>query len=350
MFEFLFFIFSFLLLFLINNILLKNNFLVENKSIVIFPHKKFSLDNNSVIPVSGGVFFCFFLFLIIKININLFYYLLTIFIIGLLSDLKFLKSPFYRIILQLMATIIFFYFNQQFNIQTRIVFIDNLLNSNAFQIIFVTFCALILINGFNFIDGVNLLASLNFLIISIFLNIIFIEYNTVHDNYLIYLSILIFTFCIYNFYGKSFLGDGGVYLLSALLAERVIFISSFNTEISPYYIINILWYPAFENLFSIVRRIISNKSADSPDNFHLHHYLLAYVKKRKLFSKSYIESSFTGIVINLFILFIMILATLKIHNTKYQLAILFINIISYLFLYSYLKSNFSKKKNYFDLL
>ena len=166
--EFLFFAFSFFLLFLINKILLKNNFLVENKNIVLFPHKKFSLDNNSVIPVSGGVFLSSFLLLIIKINISLFYYLLTIFIIGLLSDLKFLKSPLYRIILQLITTIIFFYFNQHFNIQTRITFIDNLLDNNLIQIIFISFCALILINGFNFIDGVNLLASLNFLIIFFF--------------------------------------------------------------------------------------------------------------------------------------------------------------------------------------
>ena len=342
MIEFSFFIFSLLLLFVINNFLLRNNFLIENINLVKFSHKKFSLDKNSKIPVSGGIFFYFFLSTTILVNINLFYYLSAIFIIGLLSDLKLLKSPIYRIVFQSIFTIFFLYTNQYFKIETRITFIDDLLNYEVFKIIFVTFCILVLINGFNFIDGVNLLSSLNFLIISIFLNFLFIKYDAISANYFIYFLILILTFCIYNFYGKSFLGDGGVYLLSAFFAERIIFISSISKEISPYYIVNILWYSAFENLFSIIRRVVSNKLVDSPDNHHLHHYLLSYIKKKHFFDKHYLESSVTGIVINFFILITLIVATLKIQSTTYQLAILSFNLTTYLISYFYLKFNYFK--------
>jgi UDP-N-acetylmuramyl pentapeptide phosphotransferase/UDP-N-acetylglucosamine-1-phosphate transferase len=341
---FLFGILCFILLFLINILFLRKNFLIEHKTLVTSPHKKFSLDNNTKTVVSGGIFFSIFLFLIIKNNIYLFYYLLIIFIIGLFSDLKLLKSPIYRIVLQLITTIIFIYFSENINIGTRIFFIDNLLNHREFQIIFTTLCILILINGFNFIDGVNLLSSLNFLITCFFLNLLFFKYNEGFDSYLIYFIILISIFCIYNFYSKSFLGDGGVYLISAFIAERIIFISSSSHEISPYYIVNMLWYPAFENLFSIIRRFIFKKSPDQPDNSHLHHYLLFYIKKKKFFRQHYIESSFSGIIINLFILITLILATLRVFETKYQIIILFINLTSYLTLYIYLRFNYLTKK------
>ena len=335
-------IFSFLLLFLIHNIFLKYNILIENKRLAIQPHKKFSLDKDIRTTVSGGIFFSIFLFLTIKINISLFYYLSIIFIIGLLSDLKLLNSPIYRIIFQIIATFLFIYFNQDFNIETRIIFIDNLLNNNVFQIIFATFCILTLINGFNFIDGINLSSSLNFLIVCIFLNYLFQKYDFEYDNYFVYLVILIFLFCIFNFYSRSFLGDGGVYVLSAFIGERAIFISSLSKEISPYYIINMFWYPAFENLFSIIRKSIHNRSPGAPDNLHLHHYLFSYVKNKKFFRKQYLQSSFSGIIINLFVLITLILATLNISSTKYQMIILFINITIYLIIYICLKNKLFK--------
>ena len=147
---------------------------------------------------------------------------------------------------------------------------------------------------------------------------------------------------MYNFYSRSFLGDGGVYLLSAFIGERAIFLSSLSKEISPYYIVNILWYPAFENLFSIIRKSIHRKSPGAPDNCHLHHYLLSYIKKNKFFQKHYLQSSFSGIIINLFILITLILATLNISSTKYQMIIIFINITSYLIIYIYLKNKLFK--------
>ena len=301
-------IFSFLLLFLIHIIFLKYNILIENKRLAIQPHKKFSLDKDIRTTVSGGIFFSIFLFLTIKINISLFYYLSIIFIIGLLSDLKLLNSPIYRIIFQIIATFLFIYFNQDFNIETRIIFIDNLLNN----------------------------------IVCIFLNYLFQKYDFEYDNYFVYLVILIFLFCIFNFYSRSFLGDGGVYVLSAFIGERAIFISSLSKEISPYYIINMFWYPAFENLFSIIRKFIHNRSPGAPDNLHLHHHLFSYVKNKNFFRKQYLQSSFSGIIINLFVLITLILATLNISSTKYQMIILFINITSYLIIYICLKNKFFK--------
>ena len=42
---------------------------------------------------------------------------------------------------------------------------------------------------------------------------------------------------------------------------------------------NLLWYPAYENLFSIIRKINNKNSAFNPDNHHLHHLILIHLKK-----------------------------------------------------------------------
>ena len=61
-------------------------------------------------------------------------------------------------------------------------------------------------------------------------------------------------FIIFNFFGKNFLGDGAAYGLGFLLGYILLKISLLNNNVSPYFIANLLWYPAFENLFSILKK------------------------------------------------------------------------------------------------
>ena len=91
---------------------------------------------------------------------------------------------------------------------------------------------------------------------------------------------------IFNFFGKNFLGDGGVYLLSFFLSIIIIYISMFSEQISPYYIANLLWYPAFENLFSIFRRTIYKKKNYKADNDHLHQLIFKYFKRKNYIKKN----------------------------------------------------------------
>ena len=57
-------------------------------------------------------------------------------------------------------------------------------------------------------------------------------------------------------------------------------LSQLSDKISPYFIANLLWYPAFENLFSIIRRILSSKKNYIADNHHLHQLLYSYLNKK----------------------------------------------------------------------
>ena len=44
-----------------------------------------------------------------------------------------------------------------------------------------------------------------------------------------------------------------------------------------------LGYPAFENLFSIIRKFLLNKKIYKPDSLHLHHLIFSFFKKTKNF-------------------------------------------------------------------
>ena len=103
---------------------------------------------------------------------------------------------------------------------------------------------------------------------------------------------------------------------------------------------NLLWYPAYENLFSIIRKIKNKKSALNPDNYHLHQLILIYLKKK--FKNIKIANSLTGCSINIFNFFIFSLATIDYSNTKYQLILSFFSLIIYNVLYISLKQNLKK--------
>ena len=82
-----------------------------------------------------------------------------------------------------------------------------------------------------------------------------------------------------NFSNQLFLGDSGSYSLSFVTGVTLINIYNLNQQITPYFIILLLWYPCFENLFSIFRKIISKKNPLKPDNGHLHYHLYSFLLK-----------------------------------------------------------------------
>ena len=55
------------------------------------------------------------------------------------------------------------------------------------------------------------------------------------------------------------MGDNGSYLISFFTAIFLIEVSNDNQFLSPYFIAVLLWYPAFENFFSLSRRLFFEK-------------------------------------------------------------------------------------------
>ena len=108
-----------------------------------------------------------------------------------------------------------------------------------------------------------------------FLSILFT--NLPYQEILPEVKVLIIIFSVLyvaNLFQKCFLGDNGSYVISAFMSFYIITFINLNDNISPLLAVNLLWYPAFENLFTIIRRTIYNKKVQIADRSHLHILIL----------------------------------------------------------------------------
>jgi len=135
-----------------------------------------------------------------------------------------------------------------------------------------------------------------------------------------------------HFFNKFYLGDGGSYFLGLLFALCLINTYQINNNISPYFIVCLLWYPAFENLFSILRKKNLSRSPLDPDINHLHQIIFLYLKKNFNIKSIYLNTA-TGTIINIYNLICIAIATQFYNHTKTQILIITVNIIVYIFLY-----------------
>lgn len=337
----LFFLFSALFFFFLNTLFLKYNFLLDKK---ILPHKSFS--SNDKTPLSGG-----FLIIICSFFFYEKYYLiffLLIFLLGIFSDLLLIKSPLKKFIFQVIIISMFTVFVDLRISSTKIFFLDLFINNFFFSVIFSIFCLLILINGSNFLDGLNTLVAGYYILVILTILYVGVNYKiNFNSHFFIYLLMSLIIIFIYNFFSKIYFGDAGVFLLSFIIGTELIKISNLNLQsssqfISPIFIVLLLWYPAFENLFSIIRKIFMRTNPSKPDNRHLHHLLFFFVKK-KIIDNHY-TNSFSANIINLYNLIIFIIGSNYFYNTKYLSYLLICNIaIYFLCFYFLLKVNTANK-------
>ena len=136
-----------------------------------------------------------------------------------------------------------------------------------------------MMNGINFIDGFNGLAS--GIVLLMLFAFGFTAYR-VGNSDVVYIAAIIFAalfaFFLFNFpRGKIFLGDGGAYLLGAAVAIIGIFLGGAYNLVSPWFILTVLIYPVWEVLFSMYRKLSSGKSPLKPDGLHLHMLIYKHI-------------------------------------------------------------------------
>ena len=299
-------------------------------------HQLFS--NTKNIPLLGGVFLIAPMILINYENYTYSLLIIYAFIIGILSDTKVLVSPKKRFLFQI--TLIFFsviFLNLEI-LSSRLIFFDNLLEEKIFNIFFTSFCMLVLLNGSNFIDGLNglLITYMTIVIIVLFkLNLIsgFLLFED-QIKYLIFFLLILNTL---NFCNLLMLGDTGAYILSFFVGFLIISCHKVNPYISPYFFITLIWYPCYENLFSIIRKIISNYSPLSPDNKHLHQMLYLTINKN-FFRNSLLANNASSLIINTVNLAIIYVSSMKLYSSAYQITLIFISLIIYTIVFKFLKN------------
>lgn len=327
---YLFFFTIFFIIFL-NYFFFKKNFLLDD--INFSKHKRLAKDKKT--PLSLGIIFIIFsLIFFDKVFFQLNFFLIIFFIIGFLSDINIITSARLRLLFHIILVFCFVTINNFFINKIYLSIFDYFLENKLFNVFFVTFCICVLINGKNFIDGLNTLLIGYVILILTFLYIISINHNLNLDFNLYKITIFFFLalYCV-NFFGKSILGDGGSLSVGLFISYIILNFYLKNNSISPYFIALLLWYPSFEILFSIIRKALKNNQPFTPDTLHLHQLLY---KKIKYFNFSELNNTITATFINLFNVFIFYLASLKIYSNSYNIYLIlfsiFIYILSYLIL------------------
>ncbi len=320
----------------------KFNLLIDN--IDFSDHKKIGIQNKSPI-ILGGIYLTFSLvFLAPDIYNFLKIICILTLLLGLASDRNYLSNPLIRLILQVLILFIFIYY-ENLNIRSiSINFFDSFLSIKFINIFFTLFCFAILMNGSNFLDGLNGLLSGYYLIVLgslIYLNFSSEEIKLVHYDLINLIFMIILIFFILNIFGLIYLGDSGSYVISMIIGYILIKESQNNVNISPYYIVLLLWYPAFENLFSLVRRSYKKKNISEADKLHLHQLIFRYLKQKKIINKKIINSS-TALLILICNLPLFVVANINYSHTKTLVFMIFLYVIFYLFFYIYLISFFRK--------
>ena len=319
---------------------------------------KYSISNiggaSCLIPFLISIIISFYLedFFSKKYLIVIFISSFLYFFLGRYDDIKNI-SPSVKFVSFVFIFLFFYPFETDLIIkELRFNYLNLIISLNDYSIFFTLFCMFVFYNASNFIDGANGLSSGYFLLINSFIYLLITKLPNVSEN-IINLNIIIikvyFIFFLFNIFGKCFFGDNGIYVSLIINSYLLInlFVLNYN-YFSPYFIASLLWYPAFENLFTILRRLKDKKKLISPDNQHLHYLLMMKLKNINFFEKKGKKffNSLSGLIINL-ILFPGFVFSLHFYNNSLYLllnicAYLIIYILSYIFLY---KKNFIVNEN-----
>lgn len=266
-------IFQFLLLILLNKLAHKFNLLD-------YPNKR--KIHSQPVPYIGGLSLGLFYTLNVFINRSEFQFLnlilmysIVVAIVGLIDD-KIDINPILKIILQSITIYILI---------SKGIYLSDLgaydyigtLSLGKYGQIFSFLCCLLIINAFNYTDGIDGLLSTLYINIFIFFIIFCYFFGNVSEaKFLIFFIIPVLIFLFFNFsifnLPKIFLGDSGSNLLGYLTGFTMIFLYK-KILISP----SILIWPValiiFEFLSTNIVRILSKKNIFHSGNDHLHYQI-----------------------------------------------------------------------------
>lgn len=327
--------FTLLFTLIVNFFLKKTEILLDKK---YSNHKK--LTGNEEVPLSGGIVFLSSILIFYQTEFYQFKIVLfAIFLVGIISDINLISSPLKRIIIQLFIVSIFLYMDPTYIYSVRIEMIDYYLQNSYLGYFFTLFCFTILINGSNFMDGINILVIGYFLIVMSIIVYLSNNFNLELNIHLVKTVLLVLSIIfVFNFFGKLFLGDSGVYTISFVIGYILINFSSDNHIVSPYFVVCMLWYPAYENLFSIIRKKFNKKSVTEPDKTHLHQLLYIFIRNKFSYPVKIINT-LTGLIIILFNLLILIVGVKYFNDTQKLITLILLSVVFYNYTYYYLKKN-----------
>ena len=148
--------------------------------------------------------------------------------------------------------------------------------------IFTVFVFLVVVNAFNFIDGIDGLAMTESIKV-----ILIIELISKYETPFFYLGIITILAAVPLYYFnfkrnyKVFLGDAGSLFLGTLVSIYIFYLLgsefSFANDLElykPLFAMSLIAYPLIDLLRVFIIRLKNNKSPFNPDQNHIHHLLI----------------------------------------------------------------------------
>lgn len=253
-------------------------------------------------------------FIVIIISLSTIFY-----IIGLVDDLKNL-NPNLKLFLIVISVTFLINFFPDLNLKLiKISFLDKIFYFNNYSFFFIILSFALLLNALNMFDGINL----QLILFSSFIFCLFI----LKGFYPIFFILLLFpmiALAILNYKNKVFLGDGGSYIISAIIGSTFIYqYKNFDNFFYGDEIFLILFVPAIDMLRLFITRLAQKKNPFKGDLNHLHHIVNNFTKDK---NKTIFITLILCILPSTFLIFDI--------NT---LLILFFNLMTYFSLILYLK-------------
>ncbi len=199
---------------------------------------------------------------------------LPAFLFGLLEDITKKIGIHIRLLATLTSAGLAGYLLNAWLASVQVFGIDNLMLTYPLAAIVITcFAVAGVTNSFNIIDGYNGLSAM--VAVIILSGITYVAFQVGDHSIMIAALAMIgalFGFLVWNYpRGSIFLGDGGAYLIGFWVAELSVLLTARNPEVSKWFPVLLCFYPIFETLFTIYRRVLIKKSHPGmPDAFHLH--------------------------------------------------------------------------------
>ena len=202
-------------------------------------------------------------------------------------------KPHLRLFVQLVIfSSVFFFWPFLIPKSINIFWIDYLLSIPIVAFGCCVIFSLGFLNAVNMTDGANGLISS---ICVVFFTIMFLEHGGLASLVMIYSSSVFLILNVIS--GRLFLGDAGAYAIGASLLIGALYFFSVDL-VSLSFLAVLLFYPCFECLVTVSRRLIRGRPIMSADENHLHNRL--HFHYRKLFRSKTLANSLVGLTIAVF--------------------------------------------------
>jgi UDP-GlcNAc:undecaprenyl-phosphate/decaprenyl-phosphate GlcNAc-1-phosphate transferase len=210
--------------------------------------------------------------------------MVVIFFIGIKDDILII-APYKKLIGEIIATLVMVLIGDM-----RLTSLHGFMGVNELpyilSVLLTCFVFVVIINGFNLIDGIDGLASGIGILISVFFGIwFFLVGNIQYAILAVTVTGALLAFFRFNVYGKQnkiFMGDTGSLLLGLFMSVIVVkfnetnagYYGPFAIRAAPAVSFGILIVPLFDTLRVFIIRLARKQSPFRPDKNHVHHLLL----------------------------------------------------------------------------